>query len=77
MTITAKTRASFFSFGEIITMRFMGLDTGEVNVQISSEPILPHTKIDYGKNCRNVAAISKALKSITASATAFGSTPMS
>jgi len=61
MTIAARTKISLFSFGEEIRVRFIALERGEVKIQISSEPVLRHTKIDYGKNFRNVKSISKAI----------------
>lgn len=61
MTIAARTKISLFSFGEEVRLRFITLGKGGVKIQISSEPVLGYTKIDYGKNLRNVKSISKTL----------------
>ncbi|MGH7795707.1 MAG: hypothetical protein ACREQ2_12605 [Candidatus Binatia bacterium] len=61
MMIAARTKTSLFSFGEEITLRFIAVGKGQVEIQISSEPVFGYTKIDYGKNLRNVRLIGKAV----------------
>lgn len=61
MMIVARTKASLFSFGEEIRLRFIAVERGEVKIQISSEPVFSYTKIDYGKNLTNVRSIGKAI----------------
>jgi hypothetical protein len=61
MTIAARTKASLFSFGEQIILRFTCVKEGEVSIQISSEPVFKYTKIDYGTNLKNVKFISRAI----------------
>lgn len=56
--IKAKTKISWKSFGEIITIRFS--ENGkQVTVFVESRPLLGTTLVDYGKNLQNVEKFAK------------------
>ncbi len=61
MMIMARTKASLFSFGEEIRLRFIPVERDVVKIEISSEPVFGFTKIDYGKNLTNVRSIGKSI----------------
>ncbi|MGH7770982.1 MAG: hypothetical protein ACREQA_01950 [Candidatus Binatia bacterium] len=61
MIIVARTKASLFSFGEEIRLRFIPVEREVVKIEISSEPVFVFTKIDYGKNLKNVRSIGKTI----------------
>lgn len=56
-SITARTRMSWASYGEVITIEARTLEEGKVLVRISSRPAVKFTVADYGKNARNLQAI--------------------
>lgn len=60
--ISAKTKASWASFGESLTLRFEAASPDVVKIQITSEPVFRFTLLDYGKNFRNAEAISRAIR---------------
>lgn len=59
--ISAKTRMSWASFGEEIIIRAKAVEGGKTLVKIGSRPLAKFTAIDYGKNFRNVEAVSNKL----------------
>jgi hypothetical protein len=62
MTIEASTKVSIFSFGEKVTLRTIPAKDGRTIIHIDSEPLIKSTRIDYGKNFRNIKSITKALQ---------------
>lgn len=59
--ISARTRMSWASFGEEIIIRAKAVEGGKALVTIGSSPFAKFTAIDYGKNFRNVEAVSTKL----------------
>ncbi|MEO6544224.1 MAG: hypothetical protein ABIP05_09275 [Nitrospiraceae bacterium] len=56
-SILAKTRMSWASYGEVITIEASAVEEGKVLVKISSSPAVKFTVADYGKNARNLQAV--------------------
>jgi hypothetical protein len=59
--ISAKTRMSWASFGEEIIIEAKAVEGGKTLVKIGSSPVAKFTAIDYGKNFRNVEAVTSKL----------------
>jgi hypothetical protein len=55
--IVASTRPGLFSFGEQITLVLKELSENRTSIHVTSQPIVKYTKMDYGKNFKNVAKI--------------------
>jgi hypothetical protein len=55
-----RTRTTWRSFGERVTVQLTGDPTARM-AQVSSEPVVPTTLIDYGKGRRNVHRVVAAL----------------
>ena len=64
LLISGRTEASLVSFGEKITLHFQKLTNGIIKIQISSNPVVRFTLLDYGKNFRNVELIRKKIEGI-------------
>ena len=62
---TVRTRMTWRSFGERVTVQLTG-DPAAPLAQVSSEPVVPTTLIDYGKGRRNVHRVVAALAEPTA-----------
>ena len=58
---TVRTRMTWRSFGERVTVQLTG-GPAEPLAQVSSEPVAPTTLIDYGKGRRNVHRVVAALR---------------
>ena len=67
--ITAKTKMTWKSFGEIIDIRIIGLNENKTRIEVQSRPLLRTTMVDYGKNLEN---IEKILTSISANVQRIG-----
>ena len=67
--ISAKTRMSWASFGEKIIIEAKAAERGNTLVKLSSSPMTKFTAIDYGKNYRNVEAITSKLGDLGAEVT--------
>ena len=52
--IDARTRMSWRSFGEIISVRATGKNKNEVKLRIDSDAIQPSVLFDLGANARNI-----------------------
>jgi hypothetical protein len=63
---TARTRLSWRSFGENVTVELNGDATAPV-AHISSRPVIRTTLIDYGKGRRNVQQVAAALRGLSQS----------
>ena len=59
--ITAKTRPTWKSFGEVLEIRFLPHGDREVFVTLSSRPWIRKTMADYGKNYENILAVKEAM----------------
>ena len=57
-----KTPISWKSWGEVVYVRFFPGDTTNIQLEITSIPILTSTIMDYGKNKNNVDMLSKRVK---------------
>jgi hypothetical protein len=58
---TARTRRSWRSWGEDVTVELTGAQTAPV-ARITSRPVIRTTLIDYGKGRRNVKQVAAALQ---------------
>jgi hypothetical protein len=56
----ARTRVTWKSFGEVVTVQLTG-DPSAPHAVISSRPVVPTTLVDYGKGRSNVATVADAL----------------
>src|SRR5208337_4997718 len=59
MNISVNTKRSLISNGENITLQFHILSQDMIKIDISSRPAVRLTKLDFGKNFRNVERVSK------------------
>ncbi len=57
-SIVATTAITWKSFGEIIQFNIQEIDSKKTQVRISSQPLLPTTFVDHGKNLENIEKIS-------------------
>lgn len=64
--ISARTRGSFVSFGEQISIKVTGVGKDQVSIKLSSAPAIRFTVLDYGKNHRNIEAIRRMMRSLGA-----------
>lgn len=55
--ITARAAVSMWSWGENITIQLNRIDDSNTNLEISSQPRMRLTLVDYGKNRRNINVI--------------------
>ena len=60
--IKVKTRLSWKSFGEIVEIQITNLGDRETKVRIRSDPRVPSTSLDYGKNLDNVIRVEAAIR---------------
>ena len=60
--IYGRTKLSWTSIGEDIVIAVNPLNATRTRVKITSRPRLRYTLLDYGKNYRNIEAISNAIK---------------
>ncbi len=60
--IKVKTRLSWKSFGEIVEMQITSLGDRETRVHVRSDPRVPSTSLDYGKNVDNVIRVEAAIR---------------
>ena len=60
--IKVKTRLSWKSFGEIVEIQITNLGDRETKVRILSDPRVPSTSLDYGKNLDNVIRVEAAIR---------------
>ena len=58
---TARTRMTWKSFGEVVTVQLAD-DSGRTNARITSRPVVRPTIVDYGKGRSNVRAVADALR---------------
>lgn len=59
--IAAKSKMSWASFGEDITVEVSSREAGKILLRISSRPTRSFTVVDYGKNHKNIEEIVKRL----------------
>lgn len=59
--IEARTRMTFWSFGERIACSAIGIDEHHTRVLVSSRPVVPTAIVDNGRNWANVLLIRRAL----------------
>ncbi|MFH1146226.1 MAG: hypothetical protein V1736_00780 [Pseudomonadota bacterium] len=59
-----RTKPSFSSFGEEITVSFEALDSKSTRIQIISAPVVKITLLDYGKNYKNTVNIMDAIQKV-------------
>lgn len=55
--LEGKTKVSFWSFGELVSVNITEQAAGHYNVIIASDSVIPTTFVDYGKNRSNVRAV--------------------
>lgn len=60
--IKVKTRSSWKSSGEIVEIQITNLRDRETRVRIRSDPRMPSTSLDYGKNLDNVIRVEAAIR---------------
>ena len=60
--IKVKTRLSSKSFGEIVELQITSLGDRETRVRVRSDPRVPWTSLDYGKNLDNVIRVEAAIR---------------
>jgi len=60
-SISARTKKSNSSFGEEVTLKFIPLKNGIVQINITSNPIFKYTLLDFGKNFRNIDNVTKVI----------------
>jgi hypothetical protein len=63
-SITAKTRMSWASYGEVIAIEARTVEEGKVLVRVSSSPAVKLTVTNYGKSARNLEAVFKRLTAL-------------
>jgi hypothetical protein len=57
LTVTARVRSSWRSFGEVLSCRVVPLGDSKFEIEISSRPRFRTTLIDYGKGRLNVEGV--------------------
>jgi hypothetical protein len=62
LTVSARTKTTYLSFGEKITLKFEMLSDDFVGIHIESCPALRFTLLDYGKNFTNIEYLSKEIR---------------
>jgi hypothetical protein len=62
LAVKAKTRLSWKSFGEEITLYFEPSAKGRVRISVTSQPLFERTLVDYGKNRENLRLVCDALR---------------
>jgi len=60
-----KTPISWNSWGEVVYVRFFPGETTNIQIEITSIPILSSTILDYGKNKNNVDMLSERVKAFS------------
>jgi hypothetical protein len=73
--IYGRTKRSWTSFGEDIVIAVNPLNATRTRVKITSRPRLRYTLLDYGKNYRNIEAITHAIKAPFAGSFDSGNEP--
>ncbi len=61
--IIIKTKMTWESFGEKITIKIHEIAKNNIRITIESKPVFPITIIDYGKNLSNVLCVESLFKS--------------
>ena len=63
-TVVLNSDISWFSYGEIVTISCLYLDSSYTRIHIKNSPSVPFTLLDYGKGRKNINNVLYALRQV-------------